>query len=45
MGIDIKPLVKKIFDIGSEPLEKSAQKIVLLAGAVVLVLILVWKRG
>lgn len=45
MGIDLKPLVEKIFDLGSKPLEKSAQKMILMAGAVVLVLILVWKRG
>ncbi len=45
MGLDLKPLVRAAVDLGSESWASRVRKLIILAGAVGLVLILVWKRG
>jgi hypothetical protein len=45
MALDLKPLVETVIDLGSEAYESRVRKMILFAGAVALVLILVWKRG
>lgn len=45
MSIELKPLLEAFFDTGSASAEKAGRNLILLAGAIGLVLILVWKRG
>jgi hypothetical protein len=45
MSLDLKPLVKALFDTGSESFAAEGRKLIVLAGVIGLVLILVWKRG
>lgn len=43
MNIDFKPLVRAVVDLGSESYETRARRMIFLAGAVALALILVAK--
>jgi len=43
MALNFGPLIRAIVDRGSESYEQRVRKLIFLGGAVVLVLILVWK--
>jgi hypothetical protein len=45
VGLDLKPLVRAVVDMGSGDLEARIRNVILFAGVVGLILILAWKRG
>lgn len=45
MALDLKPLIREVVDLGSESYMSRVRSLILLAGAVGLALILIWKRG
>jgi hypothetical protein len=44
MAINLRPLLDQLFDAGAENYEASTRRLIWQAGAVLLLLILIWKR-